>query len=169
MPPRVTRLLRFAFALALPVGALACGEETANDAPIIDSIEAPLVVKAHDGAYAIPLTLLFHDNDGEAVTRLHYRLPPSIDGVMDVPNANPTRESAEVTLVIEVSALDREAAGTSASTIAARGSEGDEEKRAEEGKREPGRAQARTRTLYLSIVDGRGAESRAISNTVTLD
>ena len=78
----LSRLIRSCLLLALPAAAVACGDQSSNKAPIIDSVDAPLVVTPQDGMYSIPVTLLFHDNDGEAITRLHYRLPPNVDGMM---------------------------------------------------------------------------------------
>jgi len=146
---------------------VACGEQTANDAPIIDSVEAPLVVSAKNGEYAIPVTILFHDNDGEAITRLHYRLPPDIDGIVDVPEPNPTRESAVVTIVIPAAALE---GNTPLSTrVDDHGSDG--RGGSAEGGHERSRDDARhkPRALQLMIVDGRGAESLPTSSTVILD
>jgi hypothetical protein len=96
-------LLHYFPVLALPLAAIACSAETANDAPIIDSVEAPLVVTEQNGSYAIPVTVLFHDNDGEAVTHLRYQLAPGVEGTIDVPAPNPTRESTVVTIVIPAS------------------------------------------------------------------
>ena len=159
----LTALLRFCFALALPAAALACGEQTANDAPIIDSVEAPLVVSERNGAYEIPVTLVFHDNDGEAVTRLHYRLPPNIDGMMDVPSPNPTHESAQLTIVIPVSALD----ATTDTSVSAKRDDGKGEHHDDARGRDKDRGHARA--FQLSVVDGRGAESRVLASTVTLE
>jgi len=86
------------------LGGVGCTTPSANDAPIIDSVEAPLVVSARNGTYAIPVTILFHDLDGEVVTHVRYRLDPMIDTVVDIPMPNPTRESAELTLLIPASA-----------------------------------------------------------------
>ena len=88
--------------LALPISGVACGEPS-NSAPIIDSVEAPLVVSERNGTYAIPVTVLFHDNDREAVTHVRYQLAPGIEGMVEVPAPNPTRESTVVTIVIPAS------------------------------------------------------------------
>jgi len=91
----------------LPVAALACADRDPrgdNDAPIIDSVEAPLVVSAQDGAYAVPVTVLFHDNDREAITHVHYQLAPGVEGTVEVPAPNPNRESTVVTIRIPASA-----------------------------------------------------------------
>lgn len=119
---------------ALPVSALACGVQ-ANDAPIIDSVEAPLAVSAQHGAYAVPVTVLFHDNDREAVTHVHYELAPGVEGTVEVPAPNPTRESTMITIMIPASA------------------HGD----------------GRARSLRLSVIDGRGAESLPQISPLTLD
>lgn len=171
MSSRLSRLLRsFAFCagLALPVFAIACSEPSANDAPIIDSVEAPRVVREKDGTYEIPVTLLFHDNDGEAITHLRYRLPPNIDGMIDVPAPNPTRESAQVTIIINAADLDGEVPSTRSR------SEGDEKdgvdaKEDDEAKHGRGKSRSRARALELFVVDYRGAESLPASSTVTLD
>jgi len=155
--------------LALAPLAIGCGEASANDAPIIDSVEAPLVVKEKDGAYAIPVTLLFHDNDSEAVTRLHYRLPPNIDRIIDVPAPNPTRESAEITLVIPAADLDGDLPSTRSSRTDGSGNHVDDAKEHDEAKQGRGKSRARARALELSVVDYRGAESLPASSTVTLD
>jgi hypothetical protein len=148
--------------LVLPLLAAACGSTTANDAPIIDSIDAPLVVSERDGTYAIPVTVLFHDNDGEAITRLRYRLAPDIDGTVDVPAPNPTRESAEVTIVIRAADLDGDVPTT-------RSRDTDDDDKTDGDKRERGRSRNRARALELRIIDYRGAESLPQSSTVTLD
>jgi hypothetical protein len=157
------RLLRLSLVVAAPVLAVACAEQSENDRPIIDSVEAPLVVRERNGAYAIPVTLLFHDNDGEAITRLRYRLLPNIDAVVDVPAPNPTRESAQVTLVIPAADLDGEVPSTRSSRSDDDGKHDDDRDRARSDSR------ARPRTLQLSIVDYRGAESLTATSTVTLD
>lgn len=170
------RLPTLALLLALSASAVACAVESPNDAPIIDSVEAPLAVTAVNGTYRIPVTVLFHDLNGEAVTRVRYRLPPTIDGFVDVTSPNPTRESAQVIIVIPAAALDDDAESTADSTIAlrddgdGRGEGRDDDKRADdEVKRPPhGKGRGRTRSLQLSIVDGRGAESLPQSSTVTL-
>lgn len=154
--------------LALPVLALACGDVTVNDAPIIDSVEAPLVVKEHGGTYAIPVTVLFHDNDGEAVTHLRYRLPPNIDSIIDVPSPNPTLESAEVTLVIRAADLDGEPSTTRSQSDGA-DHRNDSKRDEPETKRGREKPRSRARALQLSIVDYRGAESLPQSSTITLD
>jgi hypothetical protein len=151
-------------ALALAALAIGCATEVdPNDAPIIDSVDAPLQVSAKNGVYSIPVSLLFHDNDGEAVTRLRYRLPPNIDGMIDVPAPNPTKESAQVTIVIPVAALDN-----TDTTLNARGEkrDGTDAKRPDDGQVASGRGR---RALQITIVDGRGAESLPQSSTVTLD
>jgi hypothetical protein len=162
MLTRLALLLRTGLIFALPAAAIACGDQTANDAPIIDSVEAPLVVSEQNGEYAIPVTVLFHDNDGEAVTRIHYRLPPSVDGYLDVPAPNPTRESALITIVIKTAELDRDVP-----EVTVRGSDGDHAAADRDHERR-GRDRSRARALHLSIVDGRGAESLPQSSTVTL-
>ena len=168
MLPRLTHLgflLRFGLAAAVSLAVVACGDQTANDAPNIDTVEAPLVVAEKDGAYTIPVTVLFHDNDGEAITRLRYRLLPNIDGMVEVAAPNPTKESALVTIVIPRSALE---GNTALSTRADdhgsddRGSGADRERPRDDGRRQP-------RSLQLTIVDGRGAESLPTTSTVTLD
>ena len=159
-------LLRVAGMVALstlPGLALACGDVTENDAPIIDSVEAPLVVKERGGAYAIPVTVLFHDNDGEAVTHVRYRLPPNIDGIIDVPAPNPTLESAEVTIVIRAADVDGDPQTTRSHN------DGNVDRDDDDAKRDRDRPRSRVRSLQLSIVDYRGAESLPQSSTVTLD
>ena len=103
MLPTLRTFLRHFAVCALPVAALACGVQ-ANDAPIIDSVEAPQVVRAQNGAYAVPVTVLFHDNDREAVTHVRYQLAPGVEGTVEVPAPNPGRESAVVTIMIPASA-----------------------------------------------------------------
>jgi hypothetical protein len=166
---RLTNLLRLGLALAMPLAIVACGDQTANDAPIIDSVEAPLAVTAQNGSYAIPVTVLFHDNDGEAITRLHYRLPPNIDGMVDVPEPNPTRESALVTIVIPASALDEDTSTTPTTRSDDHGSDGHGGSATDDHGRPPPSNRHQPRSLQLSIVDGRGAESLPTSSTVTLN
>ncbi len=157
--------------LALSASAVACAAESPNDAPIIDSVEAPLAVSAVNGTYRIPVTVLFHDLNGEAVTRIRYRLPPTIDGFVDVTSPNPTQQSAQVIIVIPAAALDNDAESTADSTIALREDRSDDKRGEDDSKREGsrGKNRVRTRALQLSIVDGRGAESLPQSSTVTLD
>ena len=118
--------------------------------------------------YSIPVTLLFHDNDGEAITRLHYRLPPNVDGMIDVVAPNPNLESAQVTIVFPVTALDTtpdtspDARGRGASSDPAHPA-----RPAGPGTDETGRGHARA--LEISVVDGRGAESAPQSSSVTLN
>ena len=152
---------------------VACGDQSSNAAPIIDSVEAPHVVTEQNGTYTIPVTMLFHDNDGEAITRVHYTLPPNIDGVVDVPVINPDAQSAQVTIVIKASDLD----GTPAQNVAVKGqnqapdSQAAQDAAKAQDDRDHGRGQDRNRAraLELRIVDGRGAESLPLSSTVTLD
>ncbi len=141
----------------------------ANDAPILDSVDAPLAVREQNGAYAIPVTLLFHDNDGEAVTRLRYRLPPNIDGMIDVPAANPTKESARVVIVIAAADLDPETSKGAAPGLTSSGDKREDAKQGDAKRGEFRRGGRGRRALELSIVDGRGAESLPQSSTVTLD
>lgn len=165
--------LRVALAALLPVAAIACGDQGSNAAPIIDSVDAPPVVTEQNGTYAIPITVLFHDNDGEAITRVHYRLPPNVDGMVDVPVVNPDIESAQVTIVIKASDLD----GTPANAVSVKDQNQADDPRAAaaaaqaQDDRDHGRGQDRNRAraLELRIVDGRGAESLPLSSTVTLD
>jgi hypothetical protein len=102
------RTLALPFALTFSVLGIACSAETPNDAPIIDFVESPLVVSAENGTYAIPITIGFHDNNGEVVTHVRYRSAyqsaPSFDAVVEIRTPLPTRESAEVTLVLPASA-----------------------------------------------------------------
>jgi len=131
---RASPALALAF-LALASFTVACGVEAANDAPILDSVDSPLAVQAERGVYRIPVSIGFHDNDGEAVTHLRYRVAPAIDRVVDIPMPNPTRQTAEVTL--EIPAAELGGAG---------------------GPRE----------LEITILDGRGAESRPLPRVVAL-
>ena len=155
--------LRLALAAALPVAIVACGDQSANAAPIIDSVDAPLVVSEQNGTYAIPVTVLFHDNDGEVITRLHYRLPPNVDGTIDVPAPNPNVESAQVTIVIKAADLD----GSPADDVSVKGENAAKARDDREHGR--GKDRNRARALELRIVDGRGLESLPLSSTVTLD
>lgn len=96
-----TLLVNFLAVVAVgsAVGCAAPHED--NDRPIIDSVEAPAVVTATNGNYEIPLLILFHDNDREAVTHVRYRLKGTrIEGMIDIATPNPTRESLEVTVVV---------------------------------------------------------------------
>lgn len=170
--PHLISLARVGLVAALPLAMLACGDQTSNAAPIIDSVDAPPVVTEQNGTYAIPVTLLFHDNDGEAITRVHYRLPPNVDGMIDVPVVNPDVESAQLTIVIKASDLD----GTPANVSVKDQNAVDDPHAAEaaaqaQDDRDHGRGQDRNRAraLELRIVDGRGAESLPLSSTVTLD
>ena len=84
-------------ALTFALFAAACNDQ-ANDAPIIDFVDAPLSVSAENGVYAIPMTIGFHDNNGEVVTHVRYRSLPSFDSIVEIRSPLPTRESAYVTL-----------------------------------------------------------------------
>jgi hypothetical protein len=81
------------------LAAVGCASPS-NDAPIIDYVDSPLVVTAEHGSYTIPVSLGFHDNDSEVVTRVHYRLPPSIDEIIEIKTPIPTSQSADVVIVI---------------------------------------------------------------------
>ena len=78
-----------------------CSAPEENDVPIIDSVEAPSVVKAKNGNYEIPVLILFHDNDREAVTHVRYRFTGTrVEGMIDIPTPVSTRESVWVTVVV---------------------------------------------------------------------
>jgi len=164
-----TSFLRLSAFLAFAATGLVACADSVNDAPIIDSVEAPLVVRERNGAFAIPVTVLFHDNDSEAITHVRYRLrgeaAREVEGIVDVPAPNPTLESAQVTIVIPASELEDDS-----TTIA--GYNNDDErgaKMSDEAKRDHARNKGRgRRALQLIIVDGRGAESLPQSSTVTL-
>ena len=163
----LTCFLRLSALLVISVTAVACADSV-NDAPIIDSVEAPLVVSERNGTYSIPVTVLFHDNDSEAITQVRYRLAGDtardVEGILDVPAPNRTLESAQLTIVIPSSELEDDS-----TTIA--GYKDDERgpKMSDEAKRERARNRGRgRRALQLIIIDGRGAESLPQSSTVTL-
>jgi hypothetical protein len=166
---RAARASRLALAFALGAFATGCGDVTENAPPIIDTVEAPLVVNEHDGVYAIPVTVLFHDNDGEAVTHIRYRLPPNIDGMIEVPAPNPTRESAAVTIIVRADDLDGEVPTTRSQSTSDDGRNGNDAKTEGDAKRGRDKSRSRPRVLQLSIVDYRGAESLPQSSSVTLD
>jgi hypothetical protein len=165
----LTSLLGLAFLAAVSASIVGCGDQSSNAAPIIDSVDAPLVVRESNGTYTIPVTVLFHDNDGEAITRLHYRLPPNVDGMIDVPVPNPNAESAQLTIVIKATDLD----GSPANDVSVKGENQTDDSHAAQAQddRAHGRGQDRNRAraLELRIVDGRGAESLPLSSTVTLN
>jgi hypothetical protein len=163
----LSRLLTLAALLALPLTAVACTNSSVNDAPVIDSVEAPLLVSEQNGAYTIPVTVLFHDVDRDVITHVKYRLGPTIEGTVDVPAANPTRESTVVAIVIAGKALDEEAEQTTLTSADGKHPASDTDRATTGQGRAGGRGQVRT--LQLSIIDGRGAESRTQSSTVTLD
>lgn len=168
MNPRFLRSFAVA-ALPAVLAVAGCGQPMENDAPIIDSVEAPLQVREYEGTYTIPIALLFHDNDIEAVTHVRYRFPPNIDGMIGVPAANPTKESARLTIVINAADLDGDdGKGGTVPGLTSNGEkrEDDAKRQSEGGTRTRGRGK---RTLELSIIDGRGAESRPQSSVVTLD
>ena len=85
---------------ALAAGSLAGCASPTDDAPILDYVESPVAVTAEHGAYTIPVSVGFHDKQSDVVTRVHYRLPPSIDAVVDIKTPIPTCETADVVLVI---------------------------------------------------------------------
>jgi hypothetical protein len=164
----LTRLLRFALVAALPAAMIACSAQTDNERPIIDSVNAPLRVSEQNGAYAIPVTLLFHDNDGEAITRLHYKLPPNVDATMDVPAPNPNSQSTQVTIVIPVAALDGTPDDTALNAKHDDGKTVGSKKDDSDVAHQP-RTHLGTYGLQISVVDGRGAESVVFPSSVTLD
>lgn len=97
--------------VALPLFGAGCSlDEQPNAAPIIDSVNlettsTPAVLEAQNGTYSVPVTILFHDNDREAVTHVRYRLPSAnVDMMIDLPTPNPSREAATVMLAIPGSA-----------------------------------------------------------------
>ncbi len=143
-----------------------CGEPVANEAPILDSVEAPFTVPLRAATYAIPVTLLFHDNDFEAVTRVRYRLPPNIDAIVDVPTPNPTRESARVTLLIRAADIGNE---NENELIPSAQSDRDNAAGREETHDAPKGRRNRTRLLQISVVDARGAESLPQPRALRLD
>ena len=85
----------FAAALVALVGVASagCSTESSNDAPVLDSVESPLVIAERDGAYRIPVTILFPDADREVVSQVRYRLEGPDDVVteatVDIDAANP--------------------------------------------------------------------------------
>ena len=119
-------------ALSLCFLAIGCAAQ-GNDAPILDFVDSPIVVSAGNGEYRVPITIGFHDNDSDLVTRVHYRLPPSIDEIVEITTPIPTRQTADVVLVLP-SPMP--------------------------GSRDP-------RQVEITIIDGRGAESRPLSQIVT--
>jgi len=113
-------------AAALVLGTLfgtGCSQPLSNDAPILDSVNAPLAVAAKDGSYAIPLTILFHDNDNETVTHVRYRVGTAIDEILEIPTPNPTRQSAEITLILPASACAKAQQPVEISLLDGRGAE----------------------------------------------
>lgn len=139
--------------MAFSVASVACSAEAVNAAPIIDSVDSPLVVKERDGVYEIPITILFHDSDSEAVTGLRYRLsPPDVSGTVDVSPPNPTRQSAHVTIVLPVEVLVSDSL--------------DKDRKDD---KKHGKGNAEPRTLEITVVDSRGAESLAAYRPITLD
>ncbi len=93
---RAALALSFAFAAGFLGG---CASPT-NDAPILDYVDSPLVVTAEHGSYTIPVSVGYHDNHSDVVTRVRYRLRPSIDEIVDIKTPIPTCETADVVLVI---------------------------------------------------------------------
>ena len=128
-------LLVSALALALSAVGVGCSADSSNDAPIIDYVDSPKNVTAEDGSYRLPMTIGFHDNDQEVVTRVHYRALGGIEGIVDLERPNPAHQSAEVTLVIPALAADA----------------------------------GEQRELEITIIDGRGAESRPQAQTITFE
>ncbi len=150
------RLAALSLGVALSV---ACSAEAVNAAPIIDSVDSPLVVKERDGVYEIPITILFHDSDSEAVTALRYRLsPPDVSGTVDVSPPNPTRQSAHVTIVIPVEVLASDSLDAH-----------DKDRKNDKDDKKRGKGNAEPRTLEITVVDSRGAESLAMYRPITLD
>lgn len=117
-------MLLTAVAVLGTVFGVGCSGPIANDAPILDSVDAPLAVDARDGTYAIPMTILFHDNDHETVTHVRVRVGNKHDAMLDIPTPNPTRQSAEVTVVLPASVRDDAAKhGVEVSILDGRGAE----------------------------------------------
>lgn len=121
--------------LALALAAAGC-TAAANDAPIIDYVESPLVVSARNGAYEIPISIGFHDNDQEVVTHVRYRVAPSFEAVVDIEAPISTRQSADVTLKFPAASC---------------------------------KGEQRQRALEITIIDSRGAESRVLPRSITLE
>jgi hypothetical protein len=125
--------------LALPIVAAfalltGCSQSSPNDAPIVDYIDGPPAVSKTGGTYTIPLSIGFHDNDEEVVTHVHYHSGSSIDGIIEIPTPVPTRQSADITIVL---VANERASGQHA--------------------------------LEITVIDGRGAESRPFAQVVTLE
>lgn len=123
MRSRTLLLVNFLAVVGLAsVGCNAPAEQ--NDVPIIDSVEAPSVVKATNGNYEIPLLILFHDNDREAVTHVRYRLKGTrIEGMIDIAMPNPTRESLYVTVVLPKADCGADRGALEVTILDARGGE----------------------------------------------
>lgn len=89
--------------LASSLFASACSDSPQNDPPIIDFVDSPQAVSAQHGSFAIPMTIGFHDHNGEVITHVHYRMAPSIEGTIEIETPLPTRESADITIVLPAS------------------------------------------------------------------
>ncbi len=137
-----TRLLSFFGAVLLAASAVACnGDEETNRAPIIDSVESPETVLERSGSYEIPILVLFHDNDREAITHLRYRLKGTkVEGMVELPAPNPTRESAEVRIVLSKAACAGGGNGKGSSK----------------------------HNLEITLIDSRGSESHPFQKNVDL-
>lgn len=59
---------------------------TPNNAPVIDSVDAPTSVSAAEGLYHIPVTMLWSDPDGDAIAKVRYQIPEAkLDRSKDAP------------------------------------------------------------------------------------
>lgn len=115
----------------------ACSSDSdgsSNNPPVIDSVDAPASVTAADGAFTVPITILAHDDDKDAITAIHYKIPAGeIDETEQLKNTSTDAAGVKLTLMVADS------------------------------------APRQTYEYSVSVIDARGAESAAVTKTVTFE
>lgn len=114
----------------------ACSSDSSdtNNPPVIDSVDAPASVTAADGAFTVPITILAHDDDKDAIKAIHYKIPAGeIDQTEQLKETSSDAAGVKLTLMVADS------------------------------------APRQTYEYSVSVIDARGAESAAVTKTVTFE
>lgn len=95
---------------------LSCGGDSSdapkgpNRPPVVDSLDSSIEVAATSGRYVAPVIVKFHDDDGDAITKLRVRIPDgNYDETTVVQRADPRATGATVTMDFDAKTV---AAGT---------------------------------------------------------
>lgn len=81
-----------------------------NKAPVIDSLDSSAEVAASNGRYVAPVSVKFHDENCDAVTKVRVRIPTgNYDDTTTIRDAVPDAKGATVTLDFDAATV---AAGT---------------------------------------------------------